>query len=169
MGGLWSINKINRWIEIHSFILFSHVDEFSYGWVWINELFCHPYLEVSLGGNPMRKEYWRVVVKKFNSKLSKWKSNFISLSGRSMLAQAVAIPLYQMTLLNKPIELWWRWKWIWDISCGLVIRRNWLNHLEGCWLGWNSSEEGRQDYDIYDASLSIEPGKVPGGILRHSS
>ena len=62
------------------------------------------YLEICVGGNPRKKQFWEPIVNKIKNKLSLWKGRFLSFAGRVCLIKSVltAIPLYYMSFFKLP-------------------------------------------------------------------
>ncbi|GJY46340.1 putative RNA-directed DNA polymerase, eukaryota, reverse transcriptase zinc-binding domain protein [Tanacetum coccineum] len=62
------------------------------------------YLGVPVGCNMGRCEYWNHIVNKFESKLSQWNANLLSVGGRLSLIKAVLgnLPTYYMSLYRMP-------------------------------------------------------------------
>ncbi|GJQ97240.1 RNA-directed DNA polymerase, eukaryota, reverse transcriptase zinc-binding domain protein [Tanacetum coccineum] len=62
------------------------------------------YLGVPVGCNMGRCEYWNQIIHKFESKLSQWNANLLSVGGRLSLIKAVLgnVPTYFMSLYKMP-------------------------------------------------------------------
>jgi len=65
------------------------------------------YLGMSIGGNPRRREFWNPVVKKFSSRLSRWKGRLLSMVGRICLIKSVisALPLFYFSFFKAPASV----------------------------------------------------------------
>ncbi|KAJ0535047.1 putative RNA-directed DNA polymerase [Helianthus annuus] len=62
------------------------------------------FLGIQIGANMKRVKNWKVIVDKFNSKLSAWKARSLSMAGRIVLAKAVlgALPNYFFSIFLAP-------------------------------------------------------------------
>ncbi|XP_075091548.1 uncharacterized protein LOC142171749 [Nicotiana tabacum] len=65
------------------------------------------YLGMSLGAKSKSKDMWNGVLKKYEKKLARWKSNYISLGGRLVLINSVldALPTYMLSLFPIPANV----------------------------------------------------------------
>ncbi|XP_071687016.1 uncharacterized protein [Rutidosis leptorrhynchoides] len=54
------------------------------------------YLGITIGSNMKKSKDWKLVIEKFNSRLSEWKARAISFGGRLTLVKSVlnSLPLY---------------------------------------------------------------------------
>jgi hypothetical protein len=81
---------------------------------WLNEaasiLICKVgkfpllYLGLSIGGDPRRLSFWEPVVNTIKSRLSGWKSRFLSFGGRLVLLKSVltSLPVYALSFFKAP-------------------------------------------------------------------
>jgi hypothetical protein len=62
------------------------------------------YLGLPIGGNPRRLSFWEHVVNRIKSRLSGWKSWFLSFGGRLVLLKSVltALPVYALSFFKAP-------------------------------------------------------------------
>ncbi|GJZ37647.1 RNA-directed DNA polymerase, eukaryota [Tanacetum coccineum] len=62
------------------------------------------YLGVMIGGNTLKTDFWGDIVRKLNSRMSKWKLKTLSIGGRLTLLKSVlgATPIYNMSLFKVP-------------------------------------------------------------------
>ncbi|XP_021986296.1 uncharacterized protein LOC110882627 [Helianthus annuus] len=62
------------------------------------------YLGIPIGVNMKRAKYWKQLVDRFHSKLSKWKARHLSFSGRVTVAKSVlgSLPTYYLSLFSAP-------------------------------------------------------------------
>ncbi|KAJ0440973.1 putative RNA-directed DNA polymerase [Helianthus annuus] len=62
------------------------------------------YLGIPIGANMKRAKFWKPVLDKFASRLSKWKARHLSFAGRMTLAKSVlgSLPSYFLSLFSAP-------------------------------------------------------------------
>ncbi|GAU48899.1 hypothetical protein TSUD_98900 [Trifolium subterraneum] len=62
------------------------------------------YLDLPIGGNPRRLSFWEPLLNRFRSKLSGWKSRFLSFGGRLILIKYVlsSLPVYALSFFKAP-------------------------------------------------------------------
>jgi hypothetical protein len=62
------------------------------------------YLRLSIGGDPRRLVFWDPVVARLKSRLSGWKSRFLSFGGRLVLLKSVltSLPVYALSFFKAP-------------------------------------------------------------------
>jgi len=62
------------------------------------------YLGLSIGGNPSRLAFWDPVMHSIKSRLSAWKSRFLSFGGRLTLLKSVltSLPVYALSFFKAP-------------------------------------------------------------------
>ncbi|XP_024640724.1 uncharacterized protein [Medicago truncatula] len=62
------------------------------------------YLGLPIGGNASRMEFWKPLINRINSRLSSWKSKFLSLGGRLVLLKSVlsSLPVYALSFFKAP-------------------------------------------------------------------
>jgi hypothetical protein len=60
------------------------------------------YLGISIGGNPCRLAFWEPVLHSIKSRLSGWKSSFLSFGGRLTLLKSVltSLPVYGLSFFK---------------------------------------------------------------------
>ncbi|KAK9067117.1 hypothetical protein SSX86_014442 [Deinandra increscens subsp. villosa] len=65
------------------------------------------YLGIPIGGNMNTAKNWKPVFDKFKSRLSRWKSNSLSIGGRLTLLKSVlsSLPLYFFSLFRAPLNV----------------------------------------------------------------
>lgn len=65
------------------------------------------YLGATVGANMNLIKNWKPVIDKVSTKLSKWKSNYLSFGGRVVLCKSVlgSIPLYFFSLFKAPLKV----------------------------------------------------------------
>ena len=65
------------------------------------------YLGIPIGANPRRREVWDLIIRKCESKLSRWKQKHISMGGRVTLINAVltALPIYFFSFFRTPSKV----------------------------------------------------------------
>nr|KAJ0210513.1 hypothetical protein LSAT_V11C400178610 [Lactuca sativa] len=108
---------------------------------WANILGCEvgtfpfKYLGVLVGANMKTKKHWKIIIERFNSKLSTWKSKTISFSGWLTLLKSVLgnLPTYFFSLFIAPVAV---------TDALEKIRRNFLWGVEYVkrkihWVSWH--------------------------------
>ncbi|XP_076945693.1 uncharacterized protein LOC143616874 [Bidens hawaiensis] len=96
------------------------------------------YLGLPVGANMKRILSWKLVIDKFQAKLSAWKANTLSFAGRLTLLKAVlgSLPTYFFSLYKAPEKVInileggidsWRWRW--KRSPSTAEERNQLQQL----------------------------------------
>ncbi|KAI3507508.1 hypothetical protein L1887_22495 [Cichorium endivia] len=113
-----------------------------------NILSCEPavfpcyFLGLPIGVNMKLSRNWNVVIEKFKSKLSKWKSKMMSFGGRLTLVNSVlsSLPLYYFSLFKAPKKV---------INSLESIRRNFLWGSYGenrkiHWIAWSDIAKPRK-------------------------
>jgi len=91
------------------------------------------YMGLEVGGNPMRKQYWKPIADKIKARLNTWKGRCLSLAGRVCLIKLVfsAIPLFYLSFFialasvcNKISSIQRRFLWAWgkDHKCISWVR-----------------------------------------------
>uniref|UniRef100_A0A251UE24 Putative RNA-directed DNA polymerase, eukaryota, Reverse transcriptase zinc-binding domain protein n=1 Tax=Helianthus annuus TaxID=4232 RepID=A0A251UE24_HELAN len=122
--GEWSdqnilvLNRILRWLNLVSGLKINRAKSKLYGvGVSDNEVarmaslikcevgsFPFIYLGIPIGANMKRATFWKPILDKFTSKLSRWKTKFLSFSGRLTLAKSVlgSLPTYYLSLFAAP-------------------------------------------------------------------
>jgi len=65
------------------------------------------YLGMVIGGNPKRCEFWKPIVNKIRSRLSRWKGRLLSMAGRICLIKSVisALPLFYFSFFKAPVSV----------------------------------------------------------------
>ena len=65
------------------------------------------YLDLKVGGNPRRTQFWEPVVDKVKARLSAWKGKCLSLAGRVCLVKSVltSVPLFYLSLFKAPVSV----------------------------------------------------------------
>lgn len=65
------------------------------------------YLGMPLGGDPLKKEFWSMVLKKIARRLDSWKRRFLCKRGRLMLIKDIlaVVPTFFMSLFRVPIAV----------------------------------------------------------------
>ncbi|KAJ0946971.1 putative RNA-directed DNA polymerase [Helianthus annuus] len=122
--GLWSeenvitLNRLLRWLNLvtglkvnrqKSMLFGIGVDDQEVGRL-ANIVKCEPgsfpftYLGIPIGANMKRAKFWKPVIDKFASRLSKWKARHLSFAGRMTLAKSVlgSLPSYYLSLFAAP-------------------------------------------------------------------
>ena len=81
------------------------------------------YLGLPIGGDPRKLDFWKPVLNCIHSRLSNWKSKFLSFGGRQILLKSVlsSLPVYFLSFLKAPTGIissleslfnfffgWWR-------------------------------------------------------------
>ncbi|GKB56445.1 putative RNA-directed DNA polymerase [Tanacetum coccineum] len=71
-----------------------------------NDVLLFVYLGLPVGKDMSRVDNWRVLIDRFLSKISSWKSKLLSVGGRVTLIKAVlgSLPLYYLSLFRAPIK-----------------------------------------------------------------
>ncbi|KAE8696464.1 hypothetical protein F3Y22_tig00110670pilonHSYRG00065 [Hibiscus syriacus] len=107
------------------------------------------YLGIPLGVDPRRVSVWDPVIDKCITKLSRWKSRFLSFVGRIVLINSVlsSLPLYYMSLYSVPKTV------LWKID---KIRRDFL---------WGSYGSGRKMSRINWGKMCKPKKKGGAGII----
>jgi len=90
---LVSVNISDSWLYETSFILNCRVGKVSF-----------VYLGLSIGGDPRRLMFWEPVVDTIKSRLSGWKSHFLSFRGRLVLLKSVltSLHVYALSFFKAP-------------------------------------------------------------------
>ena len=62
------------------------------------------YLDLSIGGDPRRLAFWAPILHTINSRLSSWKSCFLSFGSRLILLKSVltSLPVYALSFFKAP-------------------------------------------------------------------
>ncbi|MCI06294.1 cysteine-rich receptor-like protein kinase, partial [Trifolium medium] len=71
------------------------------------------YLGLPIGGDPQRLSFWDPVLTRIRTRLSGWKSRFLSFGGRLILLKSVltSLPVYALSFFKAPSDrggLWYR-------------------------------------------------------------
>jgi len=62
------------------------------------------YLGLPIGGNARRLSFWDPLISRINSRLSGWRSRYLSLGGRLVLLKSVlsSLPVYALSFFKAP-------------------------------------------------------------------
>ena len=65
------------------------------------------YLGMVIGGNPRRCKFWKPIVNKIRSRLSRSKDRLLSMTGRICLIKSVisALPLFYFSFFKAPVSV----------------------------------------------------------------
>ncbi|PWA65568.1 reverse transcriptase domain, Reverse transcriptase zinc-binding domain protein [Artemisia annua] len=135
-----------------------------------NDVLPFVYLGLSVVKDMSKVDNWHIVIDRFLSKLSSWKSKLLSVGGKVTLIKAMlgSLPLYNLSLFRAPIKVlhtlenirrrfFWGFK---DESKGngrdvMFWNDVWLECGNGSWVGdwcWRSNPKGRSVDDLTELS-----------------
>jgi len=97
--------------------------------------FSFKYLGVSIGENPRKVEFWRLIIHNIESRLSMWNGKLLSMTGRPFLIKSVitTLPLFDMSFFKAP-------KLVWKTIKNIQSKFLWGWNVEGKkihWVVWN--------------------------------
>ncbi|GAU27449.1 hypothetical protein TSUD_161350 [Trifolium subterraneum] len=157
------------------------------------------YLGLPIGGDPRRLSFWEPVLARLKSRLSGWKSRFLSFGGRLVLLKSVltSLPVYALSFFKAPsgtissietllIKFFWgggceesrKVSWVcWDSVClrkeygGLGVRqlREFNLALLGKWCWRMLVDREGLWFRVLAARYGVEGGRLRDGGRRGSS
>ena len=90
---LTGVNVSNYWLNEVALVLHCRVGNFPF-----------VYLGLPIGGDPRKLDFWKPIVNSVISRLSSWKSKFISFGGLLILLKSVisSLPVYFLSFFKAP-------------------------------------------------------------------